>query len=56
MTNPIVQSKELGSIAKLEGEPANSKGREASEQKGKPANISLHVCRILCAHRNTQGV
>ncbi len=41
MTNPIVQSRELGSIAKLWGESANSDGREASVQKG---TFSLHVC------------
>ncbi len=50
MTNPIVQSRELGSIAKLWGESANSDGREASVQKG---TFSLHVCRISCAHSNT---
>lgn len=49
MTNPIVQSKELGSIAKIRGEPANNDRSEASEQKGKPSNISLHVCRISCS-------
>ncbi len=53
MTNPIVQSRELGSIVKLWGESANSDGREASVQKG---TFSLHVCRISCEHRNTWGL